>query len=269
MTAAPSRTNTSTFPIGGDLIVRRLGYGTMQLTGPGHWDQPTDPDNAAAVLRTAVHELGITHLDTADAYGPHTVETLIREALYPYPTNLVIATKGGFTRPGPNIWRPCGRPEYLKQCAELSLRRLGIDCIDLYYLHRIDPHVPLADQLGVLAELRQAGKIKHIGLSKVSLHQVEQACTITEIAAVQNQYRPATEDAVLRYCEQHSLAYVAFRPFDGGADIVENTSRAPTPAAVLRTLLDRSPATLVIPGTANLRHLRANCAADQHLPAGG
>jgi pyridoxine 4-dehydrogenase len=141
MTTAPPVT-ASSFTIGGDLPVRRLGYGTMQLTGPGHWDLPHDPENAIAVLRTAVHEHGITHLDTADAYGPHTVENLIRRALHPYPAEVVIATKGGLTRPGPNVWRPCGRPEYLQQCVELSLRRLGVDCLDLYYLHRIDPQVP-------------------------------------------------------------------------------------------------------------------------------
>ncbi|RSM39909.1 aldo/keto reductase [Actinoplanes sp. ATCC 53533] len=263
MTATPLATANPTFQISGDLTVRRLGYGTMQLTGPGHWDLPADPDNAIAVLRTAVHELGINHLDTADAYGPHTVETLIRQALHPYPDELVIATKGGLTRPGPNLWRPCGRPEYLKQCAELSLRRLGADCLDLYYLHRIDPQVPLADQLGVLADLRHAGKIRHIGLSKVTLAHVEQARTITDIAAVQNQHRLTTTDPVLPYCEQHGLAYVAYKPFDAGADLPDPDSDTGGSAEIVRTLLDRSPVMLVIPGTARLDHLRANCTADQ------
>ena len=263
MTASPPATASSSFTIGGDLRVRRLGYGTMQLTGPGHWDQPADPDNAIAVLRTALHELGVTHLDTADAYGPHTVETLIRHALHPYPDDVVIATKGGLTRPGPNVWRPCGRPEYLKQCAELSLRRLGVDCLDLYYLHRIDPKVPLADQLGVLTELRQQGKIRHIGLSKVTLDEVEQARAITEIAAVQNQHQLATTDPVLPYCEQHGIAYVAYKPFNAGTDLPDTGEATPGAAGILRTLLDRSPAMLVIPGTADLHHLWTNCSADQ------
>lgn len=263
MTTAPPATITSRFMIGGDLPVRRLGYGTMQLTGPGHWDLPQDPDNAIEVLRTAVHELGITHLDTADAYGPHTVETLIRKALHPYPDDVVIATKGGLARPGPNVWRPCGRPEYLQQCVELSLRRLGVDCLDLYYLHRIDPQVPLADQLGVLDELRQAGKIRHLGLSKVSVDQVQQARTITEIAAVQNQHGLTTTDPVLPYCEQHGLAYVAYKPFDAGTDLAGAASGPTIATHLLQSLLQRSPAMVVIPGTASLAHLRANCAADQ------
>ncbi|GAA0587685.1 aldo/keto reductase [Paractinoplanes ferrugineus] len=267
MTTAPPATAASHFTIGGDLPVRRLGYGTMQLTGPGHWDLPPDPDNAIAVLRTAVHELGITHLDTADAYGPHTVETLIRQALHPYPHELVIATKGGLARPGPNVWRPCGRPEYLHQCVELSLRRLGVDCLDLYYLHRIDPQVPLADQLGVLDELRQAGKIRHLGLSKVTVEQVHQARAITDIAAVQNQHRLATVDPVLPYCEQHGLAYVAYKPFNAGTDPTTSETDPAAATKVLQTLLQRSPAMLVIPGTASLSHLRANCAADQSTGA--
>ena len=266
MTATrPTSDDSATFRVGGDVAVRRLGYGTMQLTGPGHWELPHDPDNAIAVLRTAVHELGVTHLDTADAYGPHTVETLIRDALHPYPDDLVIATKGGLTRPGPNVWRPCGRPEYLQQCAELSLRRLGVDCIDLYYLHRIDPQVPLADQLGVLAELRRAGKIRHVGLSKVTLHQVEQARLITDVAAVQNQHHLGTADPVLSYCEEHSLAYVAYKPFNAGADLASTGGETPQADEILRTLLDRSPAMLVIPGTASLHHLRSNCSADQTI----
>lgn len=263
MTITAPATAPSQFMIGGELPVRRLGYGTMQLTGPGHWDRPDDPDNAVAVLRSAVHELGITHLDTADAYGPHTVETLIRRALHPYPDRVVIATKGGLARPGPNVWRSCRRPEYLQQCVELSLRRLGVDCLDLYYLHRIDPQVPLADQPGVLAELRQAGKIRHLGLSKVTVDQVEQARAITDIAAVQNQHRLTTTDPVLPYCERHNLAYVAYKPFHAGADLPDSASHATTAIQTLRTLLQRSATMLVIPGTASLDHLRANCTADQ------
>ncbi|RZU51220.1 aryl-alcohol dehydrogenase-like predicted oxidoreductase [Krasilnikovia cinnamomea] len=270
MTTAPATADTLT--IGGALPVRRLGYGTMQLTGPGHWDLPADPAAAVTVLRTAVHGLGINHLDTADAYGPHTVESLIREALHPYPDSLVIASKGGLTRPGPNIWRPCGRPEYLTQSAELSLRRLGLDCLDLYYLHRVDANVPLADQLGALVELRQAGKIRHIGLSKVTVDQVEQARTITDIAAVQNQHGLTTTDPVLDYCERNGLAYVAHKPFDAGADLARTGAGAadtPAPGTILRTLLQRSPVMLVIPGTASLEHLRSNCTVDARTTSNG
>ncbi|MBX7267775.1 aldo/keto reductase [Micromonospora sp. Llam7] len=236
----------------------------MQLTGPGHWNLPADPDTARRILRAAVHDHGINHLDTADAYGPHTVETLIREALHPYPDDLLIATKGGLTRPGPNIWRPCGRPEYLTQCAELSLRRLGVDVLDLYYLHRIDPQVPLADQLGALVDLQRAGKIRHIGLSKVTVDQLEQARTITAISAVQNQHTPTRTDPVLGYCERNGMPYVAYKPFDAGADLPrkESGARVHGPVEILQTLLDRSPAMLVIPGTASLEHLQANCTAD-------
>jgi pyridoxine 4-dehydrogenase len=264
-----SSTDTRTFAIGGDRPVRRLGYGTMQLTGPGHWDLPADPAAARRILRTAVYEHGINHLDTADAYGPHTVETLIREALHPYPDGLLIATKGGLTRPRPNLWRPCGRPEYLTQCAELSLRRLNVDTLDLYYLHRIDPQVPLADQLGVLVDLQRAGKIRHIGLSKVTVDQLEQARTITDIAAVQNQHTPTSADHVLKYCEANGLAYVAYKPFGAGTDLPRNetTAKAPGPVEILQTLLARSPAMLVVPGTASLEHLQVNCTADRTVAA--
>jgi pyridoxine 4-dehydrogenase len=259
-----SSTPTRTFAIGGDLPVRRLGYGTMQLTGPGHWNLPADPDTARGLLRAAVHDHGINHLDTADAYGPHTVETLIREALHPYPDDLLIATKGGLTRPGPNIWRPCGRPAYLTQCAELSLRRLSAEILDLYYLHRIDPQVPLADQLGAFIDLQRAGKIRHIGLSKVTVDQLDQARTITAIAAVQNHHTLTNTDPVLGYCERNGLAYVAYKPFDAGADLPHTESEAEEqgPAEILQTLLNRSPAMLVIPGTASLEHLQANATAD-------
>jgi pyridoxine 4-dehydrogenase len=259
-----SSIRTRTFAIGGDLSVRRLGYGTMQLTGPGHWNLPADPDTARRLLRAAVHDYGINHLDTADAYGPHTVETLIREALQPYPDDLLIATKGGLTRPGPNIWRPCGRTEYLTQCAELSLRRLGVEALDLYYLHRIDPRVPLTDQLGALVDLQRAGKIRHIGLSKVTVDQLEQARAITAVAAVQNQHTLTSTDPVLGYCERNGLAYVAYKPFDAGAALPRNEADAQKqgPVEILRTLLDRSPVMLVIPGTASLEHLHDNSTAD-------
>ncbi|MBO3737534.1 aldo/keto reductase [Actinoplanes flavus] len=249
-----------TVTIGGDMPVRRIGYGTMQLTGPGHWGPPADTGNALRILRHAVHDLGIDHLDTADAYGPHTVEDLIRQALHPYPDHLVIATKGGMLRPGPNQWTPCGRPEYLRQCVELSLRRLAVDRIDLYYLHRIDPAMPLADQLGALDDLRQEGKIRHLGLSKVTIDQVEKARSHTVIAAVQNQHSVDTDDPVLAYAERHGLAYIAHQPFRAGADLARlpASDHAARAQDILRRLLGRSPALLTIPGTHSLRHLNEN-----------
>jgi pyridoxine 4-dehydrogenase len=253
-----------TVTIGGDMPVRRIGYGTMQLTGPGHWGPPADTGNALRILRHAVHDLGIDHLDTADAYGPHTAEDLIRQALHPYPDHLVIATKGGMLRPGPNQWTPCGRPEYLRRCVELSLRRLAVDRIDLYYLHRIDPAVPLADQLGALDDLRRAGKIRHLGLSKVTVQQIEHARQHTAIAAVQNQHSCDSDDPALDYAEQHGLAYIAHQPFRAGADLVRTPPHDCVARAqvILRTLLQRSPTLLTIPGTASLLHLEENSTAN-------
>ncbi|GGN82203.1 oxidoreductase [Actinoplanes lobatus] len=249
-----------TVTIGGDMPVRRIGYGTMQLTGPGHWGPPTDTGNAIRILRHAVHDLGIDHLDTADAYGPHTVEDLIRQALHPYPDHVVIATKGGMLRPGPNQWTPCGRPEYLRQCVELSLRRLAVDRIDLYYLHRIDPAVPLADQLGTLDDLRKEGKIRHLGLSKVTIDQIEEARGYTAIEAVQNQHSIDTDDPVLGYAEQHGLSYVAHQPFRSGTELVRTSARdrGVRAQSILRLLLRRSPALLTIPGTSSYLHLEEN-----------
>jgi pyridoxine 4-dehydrogenase len=249
------------YRIGGDLPVYRLGYGTMQLTGPGHWYHPTDPEAAKRLLRRAV-ELGINHLDTADAYGPETVEHLIRKALHPYPPGLVIATKGGLTRPGPNRWEPVGRPAYLRQCIEMSLRRLAVDRIDLYYLHRVDPLVPLADQLGVLADARQAGKIRHVGLSKVTVAHIEEAAHTVSIAAVQNRYnRTEGDDDVLVYCEQHGIAFVPYKPMAAGAfaRLTQVRDGTVTPAqAAIAYLLDKSPNMLPIPGTSNPAHLEEN-----------
>lgn len=245
-----------TFSIGGDLPVRRIGYGAMQITGPGHWFHPTDMDEAKAVLREAI-DLGINHIDTADAYGPETSERLIRKALHPYPDDLVIATKGGMTRQGPNRWAPVGRPEYLRQCVEMSLRRLALERIDLYYLHRIDPHVPLADQLGELAALREEGKIRHIGISKATLTQVEAARAVTPIAAVQNKFNQLEGDrTVLEYCTEHGLAFVPYAPLSAGA--LARDGGAPE---AITWLLDKSPAVLPIPGTTSIDHLHANLAA--------
>ncbi len=262
MIAGPPPAHASgQYLIGGDLPVYRLGYGTMQLTGPGHWYHPADPDAATRLLRRVV-ELGINHLDTADAYGPETVEHLIRKALHPYPPGLVIATKGGLTRSGPNRWEPVGRPAYLRQCIEMSLRRLATERIDLYYLHRVDPLTPLADQVGVLADAQQAGKIRHIGLSKVTVAQVEEAARIVPVAAVQNRYNLTEgDDEVLAYCEQHGIAFVPYKPLAAGALARSGQAQdaTATPArAAIAYLLDRSPNMLPIPGTSDPVHLEDN-----------
>ncbi len=249
----------------------RIGFGSMQLTGPGHWAAPDNPDQAMQVLRDAV-DAGVTHIDTADAYGPFTAEKYIRKALHPYPDGLVIATKGGMTRQGPNQWAPCGWPEYLRQCVEMSLRRLQVERIELYYLHRIDPAVPLEDQLGVLRDMQDAGKIGHIGLSKVPLEQLRTASTLTAIAAVSNKYNltdRASED-VLRHCELHSITFVPYAPVASGAltmpgalgVVAEDYGATPAQLA-LTWLLHRSPAILPIPGTRSSTHLCENVAAQQ------
>lgn len=255
------------FTIGGTSPVSRMGYGTMQLTGLGHWSNPANPDLAMALLRHAIDH-GVTHIDTADAYGPQTAENLIRESLHPYPTDLVIATKGGLTRQGPNQWAPVGRPEYLRQCVEMSLRRLAIDRIDLYYLHRIDPKVPLGDQLGVLAAMQQEGKIRHLGLSKVTINQLHEAAQHVHVAAVQNKYHlgDRTHDDMLRHCEETGIAFVPYAPLGVGQlsaphpvlDDAADRYGATRAQVALAWLLHRSPAILPIPGTSTGRHLRDN-----------
>ncbi|MBO4143912.1 aldo/keto reductase [Micromonospora tulbaghiae] len=261
---------SGSYRIGGDLPVDRLGYGAMQLTGPGVWGDPKDPAEAVRVLRRA-YELGVTFIDTADSYGPFVSELLIREALHPYADDLVIATKAGLTRSGPDDWRPVGRPEYLRQQCELSLRHLGLDCIPLYQLHRIDAKVPLADQLGELALLRQEGKIRHIGLSQVSVEQIEAARAIAPIVSVQNLYNLADRGAedVLEHCERHDLAFVPWFPIatgnlarPGGPLDAISTAHGASPAQLaLAWLLRRSPVMLPIPGTSSVAHLEENVAA--------
>lgn len=246
------------FRIGGDLPVNRIGYSTMQLTGKGHWGYPADIDNATQILRRAV-ELGVNHIDTADAYGPHVAERLIHTALHPYPDDLVIATKGGMTRQGPNRWTPLGRPEYLRQCVELSLRRLHLDRIDLYYLHRVDPSVPLEDQVGELDNLRHEGKIRHIGLSKVTVEQIDTVRRDTSIVAVQNKFnRNEPDRTVLDYCATARIAFVPYAPLAAGALVTEHSDTADTAAQALRWLLEQSPVVLPIPGTTSLSHLAQN-----------
>src|SRR5271154_3946897 len=196
------RETTGTFALGGDLTINRLGYGAMRLTGNGIWGEPKDRGEARKVLQRAV-ELGVNFIDTADAYGPEISEDIIAEALYPYPEGLVIATKGGFARSGPNRWEMVGRPEYLRQCVEMSLRRLKLDRIELYQLHRIDPKVPVEESLGALKEMQKAGKIRHIGLSEVTESEIKKAGKTVEIVSVQNQYNLSDRrhEKVVRYCE--------------------------------------------------------------------
>lgn len=251
---------------------RCIGFGSMQLTGPGHWSAPDNPEQAMQVLRDAV-DAGVTHIDTADAYGPFTAEKYIRKALHPYPDGLVIATKGGMTRQGPNRWAPCGRPEYLRQCVEMSLRRLQVERADLYYLHRIDPAVPLEDQLGVLRDMQGEGKISRIGLSKVTLEQLRTASTLTAIAAVSNKYNitdRASED-VLRHCEMAGISFVPYAPLASGRlaephgvlhELAAQYSATPAQLA-LAWLLHRSPVMIPIPGTSCSARLHENLAAHQ------
>ncbi|MFI9080913.1 aldo/keto reductase [Streptomyces sioyaensis] len=261
---------SGTFALGGDLTINRLGYGTMQLTGPGTWGEPKDPAEAIRVLRRAV-ELGINFIDTADSYGPFVSERLIREALHPYPDDLLIATKGGLTRSGPDDWRPVGRPEYLRQQTELSLRHLGVERIDLYQLHRIDEQVPLADQLGELVLLQQEGKVRHIGVSEVTVQQLKEARTLADIAAVQNLYNLANRSAedVLKYAERENIAFIPWFPMatgelarSGGAlDAAAKQHGASPSQLALAWLLHRSPVMLPIPGTSQTAHLEENTQA--------
>ncbi|WP_067653403.1 aldo/keto reductase [Nocardia harenae] len=261
---------SGTFALGGDLPVNRLGYGAMRLTGAGVWGDPRDPDEAVRVLRRAV-ELGVTFIDTADSYGPFVSEQLIRTALHPYADDLVIATKGGLTRSGPGEWRPLGRPEYLRQQTELSLRHLGVDRIDLYQLHRIDPQVPLTDQLGELALLREEGKIRHIGVSQVSVAQLKEARELAPIVSVQNLYNLANraDEELLEYAEAENIAFIPWFPIatgelarPGGPLDAIAAEHGATPAQLaLAWLLRRSPVLLPIPGTSTVAHVEENIAA--------
>jgi aryl-alcohol dehydrogenase-like predicted oxidoreductase len=261
---------SGTFDIAGKTTVNRLGFGAMQLTGKGVWGDPKDPEEAVRVLRRAV-ELGVNFIDTADSYGPFVSEMLIRRALHPYPDDLTIATKAGLTRHGPGIWRPVGRPEYLRQQCELSLRHLGLDCIPLYQLHRIDPKVPVAESLGELKALRDEGKIRHIGLSEVSVAELQEAQQTVEIASVQNLYNlvERKSEDLLDHCEAHGIAFIPWFPLatgklagDGGPldEIAASHGASPSQLA-LAWLLRRSPVMLPIPGTSSVEHLEDNLAA--------
>ncbi|MGV9384512.1 aldo/keto reductase [Nonomuraea sp. NPDC003707] len=261
--------STGTFAIG-DKTVHRLGFGAMSLTGPGVWGPPRDHDESVRVLRRAV-ELGVDLIDTADSYGPYISEEIIRGALHPYPERLLIATKAGFVRPGPGQWVVVGRPAYLRQEVEMSLRRLGVDRIDLLQLHRIDPEVPLEDQLGELKALRDEGKIGSIGLSEVSVEELERARRIVEIVTVQNRYSLTNgfSEDVLEHCEEQGIGFIPFSPIAKGAlavagSPVDHVAKAvgATPAQVsLAWLLARSPVMMPIPGTSSVAHLEENLAA--------
>jgi aryl-alcohol dehydrogenase-like predicted oxidoreductase len=258
------------FLIGNDLRAARLGFGAMRITGDGVWGEPADRAEAVRVLRRAV-ELGINFIDTADSYGPGVSEEIIAEALHPYPAGLVIATKGGFDRPGPGEWVENGRPEHLRSACEGSLRRLRLQRIDLYQLHRIDPKVPAEDQLGTLKDLQTQGKIKHIGLSEVSVKQIQHARTMVPIVSVQNRYSitdRGSED-VLEYCEQEKLGFIPWFPLAAGrvsgsdspiGRIAARWKATPSQVA-LAWLLARSPVILPIPGTSRVEHLEENVAA--------
>jgi aryl-alcohol dehydrogenase-like predicted oxidoreductase len=268
-----------TFTLGGDLPVNRLGFGAMRITGEGIWGPPKDKAAALAVLRRAV-ELDVNLIDTADSYGPDTSEELIAEALYPYADGLVIATKGGHERTGPNVWVPNGRPDHLRQALEGSLRKLKLDCIDLYQLHRVDPKVPFRESVGALADLRREGKIRHVGLSNFNVEKIEQAREIVPIVSVQNRFNNASggdnerngvkDDetiAVVDYCTREGIAFFPWGPLAAGElsserlDAVAKTKGAKSNQIALAWLLRRSPVIIPIPGTSSVAHLEENVAA--------
>jgi pyridoxine 4-dehydrogenase len=272
MTAATeSAKGRSTFSIGGELLVNRLGYGAMRIAGKSVWGWPADRENARKVLRRAV-ELGVNLIDTADSYGPEVSELLIAEALHPYPRGLVIATKGGLMRPGPGQWEPNGRPEYLTQCVEKSLKRLRLERIDLYQLHRIDPKVPVEDSLGALKKMQEAGKIRHIGLSEVTPEEIERAKKVVPIVTVQNEYNIADRksEPTLAYCEKENLGFIPWFPLGGGGSSLTKPGNpleaeakrhnATTAQLALAWLLQKSAVMLPIPGTAAIKHLEENMA---------
>lgn len=261
---------SGTFKLGGDLEINRLGYGAMQLTGKGIWGEPRDADEAVRVLQRAV-ELGVNFIDTADSYGPFVANRLIKKALHPYNDDVVIATKVGLTRCGPDDWRPVGRPEYLRQQVELNLIDLGLERIDLLQLHRIDPQVPLEDQVGELAKMKEEGKIRHIGLSQIGVDEFKAAHAITPIVSVQNLYNLANRESedLLNYCEENNIAFIPWFPLatgqlakEGGPlDQIAKEHQAEPAQLALAWLLKRSPVMLPIPGTSSVNHLEGNVAA--------
>ena len=270
-----TQNTTKTFKLGGDLEIGRLGYGAMRIVGEGVWGEPKDAENSKKVLRRAV-ELGVNFIDTADAYGPDVSERLIGEALFPYAPGVVIATKGGLTRQGPNKWLPVGRGEYLTQQVEMSLRFLKVERLDLWQLHRIDPKTPVEESLGAVKKLQEAGKIRHIGLSEVKVPEIEQARKVVEIVSVQNKYNlgdRAHED-VLEYCTKNNIAFIPWYPVAAGElakpggklDEAARRHGATVSQLSLAWLLHHSPVILPIPGTSSVKHLEENVkAADVSL----
>ena len=261
---------SGTFLLGGDIPIHRLGFGAMRVTGPGIWGDPKNPKEARAVLRRVV-ELGINFIDTADSYGPEVSESLLAEILYPYSPDLIIATKGGLTRQGPDRWTPVGRPEYLIQCVEMSLRRLRLERIDLYQFHHIDPQVPLEDSLGALKDMQTQGKIRYIGLSNVSLAEIKQAKKIVNFVSIQNQYniRNRQCEDVVNYCEAHQIAFIPWFPL-GKGDLTQlgaelhklaKLKGATVTQIALAWLLKHSRVILPIPGTSSVDHLEENVGA--------
>jgi pyridoxine 4-dehydrogenase len=267
MTPATTAQAAGTIDIGGDLTVNRMGFGAMRITGEGIWGDPPDREEAKRVLRRAV-ELGVNFIDTADAYGPDISEELIAEALYPYPDDLVIATKGGLVRPGPGVWDRDGRPEHLREACEGSLRRLRLDQIPLYQLHRPDPDVPYEESVGALGQLKKEGKIRHIGVSNVSEHELRRGMAVAAIVSVQNRYNVSdrSSESLVDLCEQEDLVFLPWAPIqatDSNPAVAAASANhaADVPQIVLAWLLARSPMMLPIPGTGTLAHLDANVAA--------
>ncbi|MFN3596810.1 MAG: aldo/keto reductase [Rubricoccaceae bacterium] len=274
MLLPPDARPSGTFRLGGDLPVHRLGFGAMRITGTGVWGPPADRAGALRLLRRAV-ELGVTFIDTADSYGPFVSEELIAEALHPYPEGLVVATKAGLVRTGPSQWAPVGRPEYLRQCAEMSLRRLRLEQLPLFQLHRIDPKVPADEQFDLLRDLQREGKVRHVGLSEVSVAEIESARRILDVATVQNRYSVGhrQHEDVLAHCEAEGVGFIPWYPLDAGklgegalARVAERLGVTRAQVA-LAWLLKRSPVMLPIPGTSSVAHLEENLgAASLDLP---
>ena len=265
----PNAAKSGTFKIGGEIEINRLGFGAMRVTGQGIWGEPTDRAEAIRTLKR-VPELGIDFIDTADSYGPDVSEKLLREALHPY-KGLLIATKGGLLRPGPDVWEPNGRPEYLIQQAQKSRKQLGVEQIDLWQLHRIDPKVPRKEQFDVLRDFRKEGLVRHVGLSEVAVADIEEAQNYVQVVSVQNRYSPAARgsDAVLEYCEEHTIGFIPWAPLGSGSlasgaatlEEIARRHKATTGQIALAWLLKRSPVMLPIPGTGRVAHLEENVAA--------
>jgi pyridoxine 4-dehydrogenase len=269
MTTTSTVAASGTFSLGGDLPVTRLGFGAMRITGKGIWGPPADEDTALVVLRRAV-ELGVDFIDTAESYGPYVSEELIRKALHPY-DGVVIATKSGLLRTGPDVWPVCGKPDFLRQGVEMSLRRLGVERIDLWQLHRIDPEVPSTDQFGVMKDLQDEGKIRHLGLSEVSVDDIAAAREVIDVVSVQNLYNLGNRQSedVLQYCEAEGIGFIPWFPVAAGElarpggllDEIASAHSATHAQLALAWLLRRSPVMLPIPGTGSVAHLEENCAA--------